>query len=437
MTPAIRGHLLLIESARRRTSRRQLRGNGANLGAMAAIPAAYFAPQAACVDVVQIDDAVNPHAVLSRIKAAGRNSGPLVVYVSGLLMFDRAGALHLGLRDSTPRSVRYDGLPWEWLVNTLRSRSRSETLVVTDLVTDVQSWARLRTDASVLTNSLPVWGVINPPTKPTDGISPFTGALSAVLRRGIPRLPADVHPSDVHHVVVEQAGLAVGTIDLVPDLPGLRLRNVHPGAPRATLEPSHVTAAESLVDVRLQASDPTAYMGELTRIRSASERGDHTVAVLLAQDLDTRLLASLGVDHPDSWAAREVHAWASVAAGRYVQACELYRDVARRRMRAFPHTHATVVGPVDCAHASWLRITSDDDARRVGSSVVALRELVPGRSGSALKAARRFLDHLQENDPEVQMRRGPEAWSAYLGRQSRQPPQYPATSLVKASDPAA
>src|SRR4051794_31953769 len=211
MTPAIRGHLLLIESARQRASRRQLRGNGANLGAMTEIPPAYFAPRAACVDVVQIDDAVNPHAVLSRIKAAGRTPGPLVVYISGLLMFDRTGALHLGLRDSTARSVRYDGLPWEWLVNALRSRPRRETLVIADFATENQGWARLHTDTSVLMNSIPVWGVVNPPVRAADGASPFTRALSGVLPRGIPRVPAEVYPGDIHRAVVERAGLAVGT----------------------------------------------------------------------------------------------------------------------------------------------------------------------------------------------------------------------------------
>src|SRR3954454_12107761 len=258
MTPAIRGHLLLIESARQRASRRQLRGNGANLGAMTEIPPAYFAPRAACVDVVQIDDAVNPHAVLSRIKAAGRTPGPLVVYISGLLMFDRTGTLHLGLRDSTPRSVRYDGLPWEWLVNALRSRSRSETLAIADMATDAQSWPRLRADTSVLTHSLPVWGVVNPPTKSADGTSPFTRALSTVLARGIPRVPAEVHPSDIHRAVVERASLAVDTIELVPDLPGLKLGNTPPGAPPAALEPSNVMVAKPLTELHLHASDPTA-----------------------------------------------------------------------------------------------------------------------------------------------------------------------------------
>ncbi|MYS79792.1 hypothetical protein [Embleya scabrispora] len=220
MSLAVRGHLLLIEGARHHASRRQLRGNGANLGAMTEIPSSHFAPRASGVDVVQIDDAVNPHSVLSRIKAAGRNPGPVVVYVSGLLMFDRTGALHLGLRDSTPRSVRYDGLPWEWLVNALRSRPRSETLVIADFATDMQSWAPLRDNASVLTGSLPVWGVINPPSKAADGISPFTRALASVLLRGIPRVPAEVHPANIHRAVVERAGLAVGTIELVPNLLG-------------------------------------------------------------------------------------------------------------------------------------------------------------------------------------------------------------------------
>ncbi|WP_406297633.1 hypothetical protein OG948_18615 [Embleya sp. NBC_00888] len=160
---------------------------------MTEIPSTYFAPRASGVDVVQIDDAVNPHAVLSRITTAGRTPGPLVVYVSGLLMLDRTGALHLGLRDSTPRSVRYDGLPWEWLVNALRSRPRGETLVIADFATDMDSWARLRDDTSALTQGLPVWGVFNPPSKSADGTSPFTRALSAVLSRGVPGVPVEAH----------------------------------------------------------------------------------------------------------------------------------------------------------------------------------------------------------------------------------------------------
>ncbi|OPC82048.1 hypothetical protein B4N89_14855 [Embleya scabrispora] len=428
---------MLIESARGRASRRQLRGTGANLGAMTEIPPACFAPRASGVDVVQIDDAVNPHAVLSRIKAAARIPGPVVVYVSGLLMFDRTDAAHLGLRDSTPRSVRYDGLPWEWLVNALRSRPHSHTLVIADFATDTQSWARLRDGAPVpLTNSLPVWGVINPPAKSADGTSPFTRALSAVLSRGVPRAPAEVHPSDIHRAVVERAGLAVDTVELVPHMPGLRLENVHPGAPPAALAASGATTAEPPTRILLQPSDPATYTGDLTRIRTASEAGDHAVAVLVAQELDSRLATTLGVDHPDSWAAREVHAWASAMAGRYLQACELYRDVARRRMRGLPHDHTTVVGPTDCAHAAWLRIPNGDDARRVGPSIVALRELVPG-PGEALSAARRHLTRLRDDDPEVQMSRGPEAWSTYLGRQTRRPPSPTATPTTDPSNSAA
>jgi len=396
-TAAVRGHLLLVESARQRTSRRRSRGHGANLGAMSAIPAAYFAPGATGVDVIQVDDAVNPHSVLTRVKAAGRTPGPLVVYISGLLMVDRTGAPHVGLRDSSRHSVRHDGLPWASLTNALGSRSRAETLVIVDFATDTESWTRLRADASVLTRRLPVWGVVSPPSGSADGVSPFTRALSIVLARGDPRVPTHAHPSEIHRAVIERAGLAVDTLELVPDPPGLRLTNAHPGAPIATLAPSPEPVPAHPVEAAPTTSDPTAYMGELIRIRAAGEQGDHTVAILLARDLDTRLATSLGVDHPDSWAAREVHAWAQVAAGRFPQAFELYLDVARRRVRALPPDHATVIGPTDCAHAAWLRITSVDDARRAGPAIVALRELVPGRSGTALRAARRHLEQLRGN----------------------------------------
>lgn len=237
--------------------------------------------------------------------------------------------------------------------------------------------------------------------------------------------------------MIERAGLVVDTIELVPDLPGLRLANVHPGARSPAIGPTKLTVAKPPVEMRLQASDPTAYREDLTRIRAASDQGDHTLAVVLARDLDGRLAASLGVDHPDVWAAREVHAWESVMAGRYLQGCELYRDVARRRIRALPNDPTTVVGPTNCAHAAWLRIASGDDARRVGPSIVALRELVPGRSGRALSAARHHLVQLQEDDPEVQIRRSPEAWSAYLGRQTRQSATYAGTSRSGPSNSAA
>lgn len=230
--PSERGQLLLVEGGRSGRGRRS--DSGGNLVAMSALTPHQLFPDAAA-DVVQLPDAVQPHAVRAYLQAAGAVDGPVIVYLTGRLLLDRRRReLHLGLRDSTPNSVRYDGLPWSWVVELLGPRPAENTLVICDLTAGRESWEAARERAHELCQGIPLWGVLNPPDVkgPPD---PFTRALVAALGQGFPELPDPVPAEEIHPLLAERARLAPDTVEFAPSAGSLALANCSPEARPPTL----------------------------------------------------------------------------------------------------------------------------------------------------------------------------------------------------------
>ncbi|MFI6977998.1 hypothetical protein ACIBSV_05335 [Embleya sp. NPDC050154] len=230
--PSERGQLLLVEGGRSGRGRRS--DSGGNLVAMSALTPHQLFPDAAA-DVVQLPDAVQPHAVRAYLQAAGAVDGPVIVYLTGRLLLDRRRReLHLGLRDSTPNSVRYDGLPWSWVVELLGPRPAENTLVICDLTAGRESWETARERAHELCQGIPLWGVLNPPDVkgPPD---PFTRALVSALGQGFPELPDPVPAEEIHPLLAERARLAPDTVEFAPSAGSLALANCSPEARPPTL----------------------------------------------------------------------------------------------------------------------------------------------------------------------------------------------------------
>ncbi|MYS84206.1 hypothetical protein [Embleya scabrispora] len=201
---------------------------------MSALTPHQLFPDAAA-DVVQLPDAVQPHAVRAYLQAAGAVDGPVIVYLTGRLLFDRRRReLHLGLRDSTPGSVRYDGLPWSWVVELLGPRPAENTLVICDLTAGRESWEAARERAHELCQGIPLWGVLNPPDVKGPP-HPFTRALVAALAQGFPELPDPVPAEEIHPLLAERARLARDTVEFAPSAGSLALANCSPEARPPTL----------------------------------------------------------------------------------------------------------------------------------------------------------------------------------------------------------
>ncbi|MGW9205607.1 hypothetical protein ACWGR4_01275 [Embleya sp. NPDC055664] len=230
--PSERGQLLLVEGGRAGRGRRS--DSGGNLVAMSALTPHQLFPDAAA-DVIQLPDAVQPHAVRAYLQAAGAVDGPVIVYLTGRLLIDRRRReLHLGLRDSTPNSVRYDGLPWSWVVELLGPRPTENTLVICDLTAGREAWEAIRERAHELCTGIPLWGVVNPPDVKGPP-NPFTRTLVAALGQGFAELPDPVPAEEIHPLLAERARLAPDTVEFAPSAGSLALANCSPEARPPTL----------------------------------------------------------------------------------------------------------------------------------------------------------------------------------------------------------
>ncbi|GCD97556.1 hypothetical protein [Embleya hyalina] len=230
--PSERGQLLLVEGGRAGRGRRS--DSGGNLVAMSALTPHQLFPDAAA-DVIQLPDAVQPHAVRAYLQAAGAVDGPVIVYLTGRLLIDRRRReLHLGLRESTPNSVRYDGLPWSWVVELLGPRPAENTLVICDLTAGREAWEAIRERAHELCAGIPLWGVVNPPDVKGPP-NPFTRTLVAALGQGFAELPDPVPAEEIHPLLAERARLAPDTVEFAPSAGSLALANCSPEARPPTL----------------------------------------------------------------------------------------------------------------------------------------------------------------------------------------------------------
>ncbi|UGQ15704.1 tetratricopeptide repeat protein [Yinghuangia sp. ASG 101] len=226
----LRGFVLLVAGVtQNRRRNRALEDSEAALGGWGGLPPRILVPDAPA-DVVQLPTGSGPQTVRGYLERASATPGPVLVCVTGHLMPDRRGELHVTLRASSPSSVRYDGLPWAWLVETLRLRDPRRTLVVADLTASDHLRARLAAAPDGFAEQLPLWAVLTRQPAHDERAHSFTRALTAAVRRGFPDHPGPIDPAAVHAAIAASAQLPDGNVQIVPSPDGaLRLGN--PAAP--------------------------------------------------------------------------------------------------------------------------------------------------------------------------------------------------------------
>jgi hypothetical protein len=204
-----RGCVLLL-SATAASKKFRAAEHADSLAGLAAVPPQVLGGTSAPVDVVSLVDPVEPQAVLTHLRTAAAAPGPVVVHLVGRLTFDRKQHKpHVALAHTTPQTVRYTALPWEWLNAELGRRRPGTTTVFADLVADGEAFAHL--DPVGLVGELQVWGAITPPRgRGSEPMLGYTRAMAGLLRgsRTRPRT------SELH--AAGRGGVGVGAVLLEP-----------------------------------------------------------------------------------------------------------------------------------------------------------------------------------------------------------------------------
>lgn len=445
--------LLVAGVGQGRRKSRALADSEAALAGWVGLPPQILVPDAPA-DVVQLPAGSGPQTVRGYLERSSVTRGPVIVYLTGHLMPDRRGELHVTLRDSSPGSVRYDGLPWAWLAETLRIRDPRNTLVIADLTASADLRAEAAVTPGMLADRLPLWGVLTPPATHDDPAHAFTRTLTVAARRGFTGCPTTVDPATVHPAIFGRAQLPEGTVQIVPPadttlrivnrmpsegsyavsygggtpgeatgrhraVPGQAPRVSAPHSPlapepaaagpvRAPLvvpEPEPVTAQlrvtiphllPQAADEERAAAGPYVYREQVGNLRAAVAAGNFDEALELARaithHMETRY--GLGPEHRDTLDALETWAWLTARAGRTDEAVTLYTETARRSARIHGPGHATTRAAADAAHTLWLDLPDVAQARELGPAVVALRELVLGSGAHTREAAAAHLEAL-------------------------------------------
>ncbi|MFZ3598074.1 hypothetical protein [Streptomyces sp. BH104] len=170
------------------------------LPTLAAVPPGVLTGTAAA-SVVELADPLDPQAVLTRLRTAAAQPGPLHLYVAGQLHLDqRQRLLHLALARTTPSTLRYTGLPWHWLTGELTRRRAHTTTVVLDLVADAEAWKHVGAGGLGLGHGTSVFGrVLPPPPRRTTLTPTYLRAYADIWRTGARPTPPDLHETAAAH----------------------------------------------------------------------------------------------------------------------------------------------------------------------------------------------------------------------------------------------
>ncbi|MFI8362046.1 hypothetical protein ACIGD1_17975 [Streptomyces sp. NPDC085612] len=389
-----RGHVLLIAgdaAVRRRTVRL---APGANLAALAMVPAALLLGSDLPSDTVYLDGARDPNTVLARLRTAAGTRGPLLLYLSGRLTADRRGRrLHLALAGTTPGTVRYTALAWEWLTGELRDRPAGTTTLLVDLAADKEAWPLLGEYGTLpAPPGAAVYGVVAPPEGPAPAAG--HGAVSGYTRHWIDQLRrAPARPADVqlHALAAGAAGPAPGTL-VVPTARDLETRPAAvPAAARAT-----APAAAGPADATSSAGAPdTGPADPRARLHALATGGRHTEAAALARTWEQQVLDTRGPGSPEAVRCTEIRADLARMAGDFDLATALWTGAVRTRLAgqgaAAPEVHDAAAGALYC----WTRLKDPVRAVPSGADLLELLRALPRFDPRHLRLTEQRLEALR------------------------------------------
>ncbi|MEU4212340.1 hypothetical protein AB0F13_20465 [Streptomyces sp. NPDC026206] len=350
---------------------------------------------AASADVVQLPAMAGPQSVLAYLQDAVRVPGPLLMWVTGHLMVParRSTELHLALRESTAATVRYTGLPWEWLVRALRGHP-GPTLLLLDAEADAQAWPHVAAAAhdGRLAGGLPACGVITPtPDRPAQEAGPYTRSFLTALSVGHPTAGPTLDPALLHQLALAQAGLPEGFVALRSGTAGAVLTNR--AAPRPAAPPAPAPAPAP--PVAAEAPAPPREEDPLPRILAAAHAGRHNEAAAMAAAWEQQALRRHGPHSPEAGLWIEVRADLARLAGDHPRAAELWMSAASHRLAGGGPADAEALAALKRAHYCWQH--SGDRASGLAPALLALWERVPDSGGAAADVRAR----LQEAPPSL------------------------------------
>ncbi|MFJ8014932.1 hypothetical protein [Streptomyces sp. NPDC096339] len=370
------GTALLLAAAP--TGRSRLINATGVLPTLAAVPPSTLTGTPAGT-IVELADPMDQQTVLTRVRAAAAAPGPLSLVITGQLQLDaRQRRLHLALARSTPPTLRYSGLPWDWLVGELKPRRPDSTRVIVDLVAAADAWQQISAYGLTLGHGISLYGrVAPPPARNRPAAEPsYLQAVATIWRSGL-----NPPPGELHARAAAQAGhdgALLLTVDAAPTpVPA------HPAPVPAAMSPA-VTAPA------VTAGDP------LPAILAIAHAGRHGEAAALAVRWEGWAVRSHGAGSVQAVHWLEVRADLAHVAGDSGGSCELWMAAADARLARHEAPDSVgVQAAVDRAHHQWQQLRDPHRARELGPNLVSLRCRVPGQRPGATEAVRRRLELLR------------------------------------------
>ncbi|MEV4743777.1 hypothetical protein [Streptomyces sp. NPDC049555] len=350
-------------------------------------------------DVVQLPAMAGPQSVLAYLQDAVTVPGPLLVWVTGHLMVParRSTQLHLALRESTPATVRYTGLPWDWLTRTLREHP-GPTLLLLDVEADAHAWPYVAAAAhdGRLADGLALYGIATPsPPGPAPEASAYTRSFLAALAAGHPTAGPTLDPGLLHQLALTGAPLPEGALPLQSGATGPLLANRAAPPPAAAVAELPADAGVRAVDlprdhlaasehVAPEPAEPEAAVpgpAPLPDILAAAHAGRHNEAAAMAAAWEQLTLRRHGPHSAEAGLWIEVRADLARLAGDHPRAAELWMSAAAQRLERGGPEDTEALAALKRAHYCWQH--SGERGHRLAPALLALWERVPDGAEAA------------------------------------------------------
>ncbi|MGC0339308.1 hypothetical protein [Streptomyces sp. SLBN-8D4] len=411
------------------------------LPVLAAVPPAVLSGTDTA-NVVELADPLEPQAVLTRLRAVAATPGPLTVFVTGQLALDRRQHLpHLALARTTPATVRYTALPWQWIREEFRLRSPGSTTLLVDLHADADTWGWLRTHTLDSGRNNAVFGrIAPPPSRRTVAVPAYMKTIATILRSGWRPPVEQLHQQAFTRLGPEAYGDLVLTVPpmpvpvAAPGGPSYRPegpRAQAPGGPvgadrapqaaAAPPQPQEPHRPEVYGDLVLTVPPmPVAAPGGFAarpsyrpashpatvsppppqdphvQVTAAVQAGRHQEADELALAHEQAATRAHGPASEQALHWSEVRADLAMFARDSARSCRIWLTVAETRLAAGQAPDSPgVEKAVDRAHHQWGQVRDKARAQELGALLAQLRARVPGRRPGALENVQKQLRELQ------------------------------------------
>jgi len=364
------------------------------LPVLAAVPPAVLSGTDTA-NVVELADPLEPQTVLTRLRAVAATPGPLTVFIAGQLALDRRQHLpHLALARTTPATVRYTALPWQWIREEFRLRSPGSTTLLVDLHADAEAWGWLRTHALDSGRNNAVFGRIAPPPSRRTVAGPaYMKTIATILRSGWRPPVEQLHQQAFGRLGPDAYGDVVLTVPPAPvAVPG----GFAPRPPYRPEQPRHQPEQPRPHTPERPKTPDRPQEDPHVQITAAVQAGRHQDADALALAHEQAAARAHGVASEQALHWSEVRADLAMFARDSARSCRIWLTVAETRLTAGQSPDSpTVEKAVDRAHHQWGQVRDKTQAQELGALLAQLRARVPGRRPGALENVEKQLRELQ------------------------------------------